>query len=444
VSTTTRSPQQSATALFNDVQSTSSAIERGDWLSAGSGVLNVAMDVIGLGGDPLGAISSAGFGFLLQHVSFLREPFDALLGDPNAISGSSSGWARACTDLANTAEQYRNATSQQTTNWTGSAGDAYRSVGDTQARNLDSLSKVSKGISDALAGAGKILADARKAVIDMISQACNKIIMIMIEALAEAWGSFGASIAKGIAQSVQTAVSAAQKMLSKIQKLISTLQKIINLVQKIVQLAKAVKQLLETVGGKANPGSDRYTPQGTALNYAGNLSAGTAPSGTNQTINYGQVDPGPRFTYEGYTPGSLPAGAGAASLPAGAQWGPSGPPPDRGHPASRVDQARWIASAVEILIEHGVDPSTIDTGRIAELVNQHSGGNPHAVAFNDPGAQNGYPAKGLMQLTDPVFQQHQLPGYSNIWQPVDNLVAGIVFRMALLSQIQSRMGQAKR
>jgi hypothetical protein len=169
-------------------------------------------------------------------------------------------------------------------------------------------------------------------------------------------------------------------------------------------------------------------PTGTALSYSGNLSSGTAPSGTNQTVNYGKLDPLAPYQYDGYTPGQLPA-----DVPS---WGPSGPPPDGGHPASRVDQARWIGSAVQILVEHGVDPSHIDTGRIAELVNQGSGGNPHAVNLNDPSAQNGYPPKGLLQLTDPVFEQHQLPGYGNIWQPVDNLVAGIVFRMALLNQVQ--------
>lgn len=438
--TTTRSPQQSATALFNDVQSTSAAIERGDWLSAGSGVLNVAMDVIGLGGDPLGAIGSAGFGFLIQHVSFLREPFDALLGDPNAITGSAQGWARAATDLANTAEKYRSATSEQTCNWTGNAADAYRTAGASQARNLDSLSKVGKGISEALSGAGKVLAETRKAVMDAISQACNKIIMIMIEALAEAWGSFGASIAKGIAQSVQTAVTTAQKMLSKVQKLISTLQKIISLVQKVMQLAQAVKQLLETIGGKANPGSNQSVQvQGTGVQYAGNRADGTAPSGTTQTVQYGRVDPGPG--YAGFDPVLEAGGALPRGVPS---WGPSGPPPDRGHPASRVDQARWIGAAVEILIAHGVDPSTIDTGRIAELVGQHSGGNPHHVDFNDPNAANGYPPKGLLQLTDPVFTQHQLPGHPNIWQPVDNLVAGILFRMALLEQIRSRSTQTAR
>ena len=431
MSTTTRSPQQSATALFNDVKSTSAAIEKGDWLAAGLGASNAAMDVIGLGGDPLGAISSAGFGWLIQHVSFLREPFDALLGDPGAITGSSQGWAKAGTDLAATAEKYRTATSQQTSNWTGAAGDAYRTAGDTQARNLDSLSQVSKGISDALGTAGKALAEARKAVIDMINQACNKIVMIIIEALAEAWGTFGASIAKGIAQSVQTAVSAAQKMLTKIQKLISTFQKIITLVQKVVQLAQAVKQLLENIGGTANPGSDQtMRPQGTPLNYAGNLSSGTAPSGTNQTVNYGTLDPVAPYQYDGYTPGQLPA-----NVPS---WGPSGPPPDAGHPASRVDQARWIGAAVQLLVEHGVDPSTIDTGRVAELVTQGSAGNPHAVNLNDPNAQNGYPPKGLMQLTDPVFQQHQLPGHPDIWHPVDNLAAGMLLQLMMLSQSQRR------
>jgi uncharacterized protein YukE len=402
----TRNPQQSATALFNDVQSTSAAIERGDWLSAGMGATNVAMDVIGLGGDPLGAISSAGFGWLIGHIKFLREPFDA---------------------LANTAEQYRTATSQQTSQWTGAAGDAYRAAGDTQARNLDSLSKVSKAVSDALAGAGKALAEARKAVIDMVNQACNKIIMIIIEALAEAWGSFGASIAKGIAQSVQTAVSAAQKMLTKIQKLVSTLQKIISLVQKVVQLAQAVKQILETVGGNANPGSDQTVrPTGQSVDYAGDISGrqGIGPSGANESVTLHATDPG--RTYHGF--GELPA-----NVPS---WGPSGPPPDRGYAASRVDQARWIGSAVQVLIEHGVDPSRIDTGRIAELVNQGSGGNPHAVNLNDPSAQHGYPPKGLMQLTDPVFEQHRLPSHTDIWQPVDNLAAGILFQLAQLSQVQ--------
>jgi hypothetical protein len=454
--TATRTPQQAATSLYNDVQSTSNAIERGDWLNAGIGVTNVAMDVISLGGDPLGSISSAGFGWLIGHIKFLREPFDKLLGDANSIVNTATGWANAGQELVATAQKYRQETQQQTCNWTGPAADAYRRAAATQAKNLETLSKISKSVSDAIAGAGKALAEVRKAVIDTINQACNRIIMIIIEALAAAWGSFGASIAKGIAQSVQTAVSAAQKMLTKIQKLISTLQKVMQLIQKVLQLAQAVKQLLQMIGGNAGGGGggggimrpQPYPP----LNYAGNISDGTRPAGSPGSTSHTPMDGGPAYNYGAYTPGSSgpvtrtgPDGGPAynyggytpgGQLPQGVpSWGPSGPPPDAGHPASRVDQARWIGSAVQILVEHGVDPSKIDTGRIAEIVNQNSGGNPHAVDLNHPEAQNGTPPKGLMMITDPVFQQHKVTGYDNIYQPVDNLIAGIGY-LLMLSALQ--------
>ncbi|MFL6143096.1 MAG: M15 family metallopeptidase [Labedaea sp.] len=302
--TGTRSPQQAANSLFNDVKTTSNAIEQGDWLSAGMGATKVAMDVISISGDPLGAISSAGFGWLIGHIKFLREPFDKLLGDANAITGSAQGWTRASTQLANSANAYRQATQQETRSWTGPAADAYRAAGESQARNLDSLAEVSKAVSQALEGAGKMLAEVRKAVMDIISQACNKIIMIIIEALAAAWGSFGASIAKGIAQSVQTAATSAAKSMQKIQKLVSSLQKIMQLVQNIMRLVQAVKQLLQTIGGKASGDTSAMQVSGSTLGYGGTISDGTAPRGTSDVVNLQSLDPGRNYTYAAYTPGT--------------------------------------------------------------------------------------------------------------------------------------------
>ena len=36
-------------------------------------------DTIGFAIDPLGSVLTAGVGWLLEHISFLREPLDALL-----------------------------------------------------------------------------------------------------------------------------------------------------------------------------------------------------------------------------------------------------------------------------------------------------------------------------------------------------------------------------
>ncbi|GLZ43703.1 hypothetical protein [Actinokineospora sp. NBRC 105648] len=474
------SGQQAATALNNDVKGAKSAIERGDWLDAGLQITNVAMDVINIAGDPLGAASSAGFGWIIQHISFLREPFDKLLGDANSIVKSAEGWVRAGDQLVDAAGKYREAVKTQTTGWQGSAGDAYRRAAATQAEGLDALAEVSKGVGEAISGAGKLLAEVRKTVLDFINKCVQKVIQIIIEALAKAWLSFGASIAEGIAKSVIQAVQTAQKIIGKIQKFISSLQKIMQTVQKIVQLAKAVKQLLETIGGKAKqtPGASTQQPPkvnttgiDAAANYnytnptggqSGPTYTSTAPPG----YSYDQFQPGSATTqpnyaqgavpgYTGYqdltgggtqrppnyTPQPLPTPVGQVQIPGASTlpgtrpgtppiWGPSGPPPTTGAPASRVDRARWIGAAVEILINHGVDPAKINPEQIAQIVDRTSGGNPHSVDLQNPNAANGFPPKGMMHVTDPVFQQHQVPGYDNIWEPVDNMLAGVLHVLA--------------
>jgi uncharacterized protein YukE len=245
--------------LFTDIRSTADSIERGDWLGAGTGVVNVAMDVIGMGGDPLGAIGSSGVSWVLGAVSFLREPFDVLKGDPGAITSSAQSWGSSATSLASTARDYQDATVTQTQGWGGAAADGYRAASSSQANGLSALSQAGRGVAQAISGAGQALASARKVVMDLIGEAVQKIIQICIEALSKSWLSFGASIAQGIAQSVQKAVQTGQKLLTEIQQLVSKLQQIIQTVQKIVQTAKAVKDLLEQIGGRAS-GDQRTAP----------------------------------------------------------------------------------------------------------------------------------------------------------------------------------------
>ena len=513
--TTTTPAQQGAANITNDVRSAKDAIERGDWLDAGMSITNVAMDVINIAGDPLGACASAGFGWIIEHISFLREPFDALLGDANSIMGSANGWMKTGEQITATAERYRETARTETCNWHGAAADGYRRAADTQAQGLDALAQVSQGIGQAIQQAGQLLAEVRKTVLDFINKCVQKVIQIIIQALAEAWLSFGASIAKGIVQSVAEAVQTAQKIVSKIQKFVSSLQKIMQTIQKIVNLAKAVKQLLETIGGRANNTQGATTRQAAPINTSGidtaanarySHDAGPADADysrrTHQDYRYDQYQPGTATTQPNYTqatpsrprtyqqpvnggggtqpnytsgPVGTPStyrpptgggtgqpsyGHGAVPTPSVYQpptggpgatpgypgtgvpgqishvepptggYGPSGPPPDAGAPASRVDRARWIGSAVEILINHGVDPSRIDAEQIAQIVDRNSGGNPHAMDLQAPNGSEGSPPKGLMQITDDVFQQHQVQGYENIWAPVDNMLAGVMYFLA--------------
>jgi uncharacterized protein YukE len=281
--------------LLAHIKSTSDAMDKGDILGSAMGVTNVAMDVIGIVGDPMGAITSAGVGWVLNAVSFLREPFDILKGNPSAITGSSQSWLTAANSLTATAEKYRTASTTQTQSWTGTAGDGYRAASSSQADGIEALAKASQAVSSGITQAGKAVAEGRKIVMDLISEAVSKIIQICIEALSSSWLSFGASIAAGIAQSVQKAVSTAQKLVTKIQKVVQTLQKIIQFVQKVMQIVQQVKQLLDTIGGKAS-GNQTVKPAVEPVTYRVDAD-GLNPKGVTETAaqNASTADPNYRW-----------------------------------------------------------------------------------------------------------------------------------------------------
>jgi hypothetical protein len=50
-------------------------------------------------------------------------------------------------------------------------------------------------------------------------------------------------------------------------------------------------------------------------------------------------------------------------------------------------------------------------------------------------AQAGHPSKGLMQTIDSTFSGHALPGHGNIYNPVDNIIAGVRYALGRYGSI---------
>ncbi|MBA8823289.1 hypothetical protein FHX42_000618 [Saccharopolyspora lacisalsi] len=71
------------------------AIVNGDWDTAGLSAMSLGIDAVGVAADPLGTLASWGVGWLIEHVWFLRDAFDALMGDPDEIAGMASTWERS-------------------------------------------------------------------------------------------------------------------------------------------------------------------------------------------------------------------------------------------------------------------------------------------------------------------------------------------------------------
>ncbi|QFZ16532.1 WXG100 family type VII secretion target [Saccharothrix syringae] len=233
--------------LISDVQGTVAAVERGDWVQAGLGMANTAMGIVGLAANPLSGFLSAGFSWAIQHVDFLREPFDALLGNPQAIEKMSASWMSAAKQIEGIVADYRRTAESETKGWSGRSADGYRAASKKHASGLETLAKATQGISRAAKGAGELVATVRKTIMDLISKAVSDMVMKIIQWLAASFLTFGAAIAGAIADIVQMACNYAKKLVDFLQKLANSLKKLIDLIKTVSRIAQTAKQILQAI-----------------------------------------------------------------------------------------------------------------------------------------------------------------------------------------------------
>ncbi|MFE7801047.1 DUF4226 domain-containing protein [Nocardia sp. NPDC057440] len=100
----------------------------------------------------------------------------------------------------------------------------------------------------------------------------------------------------------------------------------------------------------------------------------------------------------------------------------------------------WIKQAMDILQQSGCDMSRVDAASIATIIQNESDGNPFAINLSDSNFQRGTPSKGLMQTIDPTFNQYALPGHTNIYNPVDNIIAGVRYAIDEYGAVSNSRG----
>ncbi|MGF6889003.1 hypothetical protein ABIA39_008474 [Nocardia sp. GAS34] len=112
---------------------------------------------------------------------------------------------------------------------------------------------------------------------------------------------------------------------------------------------------------------------------------------------------------------------------------PTGPMPSG-------DVRGWMDQARQILLQMGYSPSQLDDNAIATIIAHESGGNPQAINLTDSNAAAGHPSKGLMQTIDSTFNAYMAPGHGDVWNPVDNIVAGVRYAIARYGSLDNVPG----
>ncbi|HEX4701194.1 MAG TPA: WXG100 family type VII secretion target [Pseudonocardiaceae bacterium] len=222
--------------------SESSAGQIADVAISGAGAV---VDTVAALADPLNALINAGVGWLLQHVSFLREPLDMLLGNPDAINAQINTLKTAAAQVRTEAQQHGANVAQQTQNWHGNAGAAYKQQMDQLTGELTALGHTLDGTATVVAVSGTLVMTIRSLVYGLISQFISQLIEDALLALASSWFTLGGSIAAFVGETVAKAAEVASKIAGKLSKLVEGLA---GSAQNMEKLAKMMETLTKNLG----------------------------------------------------------------------------------------------------------------------------------------------------------------------------------------------------
>lgn len=215
-----------------------------DGVSAGLDALSTTL-------DPFGAIASAGVGWLLNHVAFLREPIDELTGNAAAIQAASMTWANVARQLTAAADEYASAL-DTVGSWTGAAADDYRAAAKDYMTLLTALSAQCQSTADGVEVAGVLVGTERALVYDAIASFVGRCVVEAIAALAASWFTFGSSIAAFVALVDVDASIQAEKTALEIGKLMKQVGSLTRKLDGISQHFDEVGTAIARAGGKLN------------------------------------------------------------------------------------------------------------------------------------------------------------------------------------------------
>ncbi|MFD9701435.1 hypothetical protein [Lentzea sp. NPDC059081] len=198
------------------------AVNEQDSSSIAAFSVGLAFDTVGAMLNPLGSLLAAGVGWLIDHLFFLREPLDLLIGDNIAIRQETE-------KLKEDAEHYEGLASghldalKKLDGWIGETADNFRASMAHVAKELEVIGSAVNSSAKLMGTMGAVVTAVRSLVRDIIAMVVGGLIGGALIAASLAPFTFGASIVAFVGVAVGTALEALARILTHITKLKSVL-----------------------------------------------------------------------------------------------------------------------------------------------------------------------------------------------------------------------------
>ncbi len=197
------------------------ASDQPDPFEIGYSAAAAGLDTLGAVLNPLDALLQAGIGWLIEHISFLHEPLDALCGDPKQITAQAQTWHNVAKEIAGVAAAQRAAAAVP--GWEGDAADAYRRTAEGFAAALDSTAGDAERLSGLILLSGAGVGTERALIRDWIAEFLSRLIEFFVLCALSAVITAGGSVATFVVGTVIQALDLARRIARRISELLDVL-----------------------------------------------------------------------------------------------------------------------------------------------------------------------------------------------------------------------------
>lgn len=272
------SPTQAwdASGIFGSAANTIYDGAKGDWGAVAGDLAAVGMDLLGFVTNPLGSLLSAGIGWLIEHIGFLKEGLDLLAGDPDAVNAMATTWSNIAKRMRETSEKYSD-TLDTLSGSQGAAIDGYRKAVQDFSTVVAGGAGHATSAAQAMTVAASAVGVVRGAVRDAIATFVSNAIIKFAAATALAPVTFGASQAAFIADTVAQGAITAGKNAKKISKVVKQLEKVADDAKNSRNMIKGTTKNLDKTVANYNRDAAKHANQ--ALNMAKKAQAGKLDAG---------------------------------------------------------------------------------------------------------------------------------------------------------------------
>jgi hypothetical protein len=154
-----------------------------DWMGVGGNAVATSLSLLGAVMDPLQAVFAAGVGWLMEHVSLLREPLDRLMGDPKAIEGHAKTWRNIEQRIYDATDFLVTEVNRSTAAWAAQSAEAYRQRAGRHAESIQALGKVAGWMGKATTIMGAMVGVARNTIRDIVAEIVGACISKALQAV---------------------------------------------------------------------------------------------------------------------------------------------------------------------------------------------------------------------------------------------------------------------